>query len=80
MHSLLNPRDSVVVASSSRDKVQCWAELLRRGGMHFEVRQFSDDHLPTRIKHAELWVDEDKADRARSVIRRAQDADESLLW
>jgi len=80
MHSLLNPRDSVVVAFGTRDKVQRWAEQLRRAGIHFEVRQFSDDHLPTRSKHAELWVNESKADIARSTVRMADDAEESLLW
>jgi hypothetical protein len=70
----------VVVASGTRDKVQHWADLLRRAGIHFEVRQFSDDHRPTRGKHAELWVDEGQVDKARSAIRSSDDADESLLW
>jgi len=80
MNSSLCPRDSVVVASSNRTQVQRWAELLRQDRIQFEVRQFNDEHLPTRSKHAELWVDQDQVNRARSIIRRADDADESLLW
>jgi hypothetical protein len=80
MDSLLCPQSSVVVASGTRAKVQHWADLLRRARIRFEMRHFSDDHLPTRSTHAELWADQDKVDKARSIIRSADDADESLLW
>ena len=79
MSTFLLPENSVLVASGTRDRVEQWSVLLRKARIHFEVRQFDDEHLPTRRKHVELWVEANQANRARTVIRETE-SDESLLW
>jgi hypothetical protein len=69
-----------VVASGTRERIEYWAELLRKGGISFEVRGSFDDHRSTRRNYAELWVDRDHAAAARSIICRDPVADGSMLW
>lgn len=75
-----NSQGCVVIASGSRETMQHWGSILRKAKIPCEVLGYRDDHLPTRTKHAELWVEENLVDRARSAIRGAEDADESLFW
>jgi hypothetical protein len=69
-----------VVASGSLERVEHWGELLRKAKIQFEMRRSFDEHRPTRRNYAELWVERDKVERARSIIRGAGDAGETLLW
>ena len=69
-----------VVASGTLNQIKRWCELLRKAKIQFEVRSFCDDHKPTRRNHAELWVEQHDADRARSAIRNDDAADRSLMW
>ena len=69
-----------VVATGTLAQTERWGELLRKAKVQFEVRRFCDEHRPARRNHAELWVDRYDVDRARSAIRGAADADDSLLW
>ena len=69
-----------VVASGTLAQTERWGELLRKAKIQFEVRRLCDEHRPTRRNHVELWVDRYDVDRARSAIRGASDADDSLLW
>jgi hypothetical protein len=80
MNSTLDPQNCVVVASGTLDKVEQWTALLRNARIPFEVRKHIGENLPTREKHAELWVNQGMIDRVRSVIRAAHDVDKSLLW
>lgn len=71
---------TVVVASGSFAQVERWTELLRQIGIFYQVRWSCDENRPTRVNHAELWVDRFSVDHARSAIRGAGDADPALLW
>ena len=69
-----------VVASGILEKIDHWEELLRHARIECEVRTSFDDRNPATRNFAELWVDRDQADRARSIIRHDPFADSSLLW
>jgi hypothetical protein len=67
-------------ASGNEAQVARWRALLRRAGIAAEERRFCDEHRPTRPDYVELWVDAGDVERARAAIRRADDADVSLMW
>lgn len=69
-----------VVASGTLEKIEHWEELLRQARIECEVRTSFDDRNPATRNFAELWVNRNQADRARSIICRDPLADRSLLW
>ena len=69
-----------VVASGTLTQIERWGSLLRKAKIRFEVRRPCNEHRSSRRKHAEMWVDGADVDRARSAIRGASDADDSLIW
>jgi len=69
-----------VVASGTVARVERWGELLHELEIEFEIRRVCEEKGPVRSRHAELWVDRDNVDRARSIMCRDTKSDASLLW
>jgi cellulase/cellobiase CelA1 len=70
----------VAVASGRSAAVKRWSQALRRTSIQFAVANcfYPDTSAPT--DHAEIWVEKDDADEARSVIRNGSEEDKSLIW
>lgn len=71
MNFFLGPDGGLAVASGTREQVEHWSELLRNAKVRFETRYGSQ---------IELWVEGQKADRARTLIRGEVGANVELLW
>jgi hypothetical protein len=59
----------VVVAAGKSSSVKRWAEALRKAAIQYAVahRHYDDPSAPT--DHAEIWVESDDVEKARTVIR-----------
>jgi hypothetical protein len=80
MDSLLGFEDGIAIASGNRDQVEHWGRLLRKARIPFEIRWSCEEAAPARNSPTELWVDQSKAGRSRSIILAEAGADRSLLW
>jgi hypothetical protein len=75
---LVMPHDlarMVVVASGNCAEVKRWADSLRTASIGYEVVE--SVFAPA---HAEIWVNPDDAEEARSAIRSSREADGYRLW
>jgi hypothetical protein len=70
----------VAVASGTSLRVKLWSGVLRTASIKYMVAQSSGQDRPVRNGHAELWVERDDADEARSAILAIADTDGTLMW
>lgn len=70
----------VVVASGNSARIRHWSDSLRAASIRFAIAGCEDRIDATPLDYAELWVEQDDVDEARSTIRSATAGDRSLLW
>ena len=69
-----------VVASGTLTQIERWGRITPEGQDSVRGQAALRRAQATRRNHAEMWVDGYEVDRARSAIRGAPDADDSLIW
>jgi hypothetical protein len=66
----------VAVASGATAAVKRWVKALRKAKIQFAVAKCYFN----RTDHAEVWVEKDDVEKARSVVRNGSEEDKSLIW
>jgi hypothetical protein len=69
-----------VVASGTSTQIKRWCRSLRAASIQFALTSPCRETDTSRPDYTELWVHQEDADKAHSVIRNCSDADSSLLW
>ena len=69
-----NLNEMVAVAAGTNQQVRNWARQLRSVGVRYYMAE------SVAGDRAELWVDRDEADRARSAVLCNAIPDASLIW
>jgi hypothetical protein len=72
--------DLVAIASGAKVKVAGWSKLLRAKHIEFVIATPCPEALGDEPDHVELWVAEEDAEHAKSILRASADDDEPPLW
>ena len=59
----------VAIAEGSSPNVKRWSEKLRKASIQYAITHDHYDDPSVPLGHAELWVEEDDADKARAAIQ-----------
>jgi hypothetical protein len=70
----------VAVAAGHSVAVKRWTDALRRAKIPFAVARclYDDPSAPTN--HAEIWVEDDDAEKARAILRTGCEEGKKLIW
>jgi hypothetical protein len=73
--------DKVAVASGSAERVKKWSQALQAASVPFTVvKCLSANDTNGRSDQAELWVYQDDADKARTVIKAVPVTGAPPIW
>jgi len=70
----------IAVASGTAMRVAGWSALLRTESIHYVVATSCQIPEDVAADHAELWVHETDADRARTLLVESSRESGSFLW
>jgi hypothetical protein len=69
----------VLVASGAAIAIRQWSTLFREASIPFAVVRCHYDDTSAPIDHAQIWVEDCDAERARMIFRSADGEEKQLL-
>ena len=70
----------VMVASGNSEMVTRWSTALRKRKIQFAVTSSVHEDGVPKPNYLEIWVEQEDADKARTVLIQAERGQVQLLW
>ena len=70
----------VVVASGTSEQITRWSVALRKRKIQFAVTSSVHEDGVPQPNYLEIWVEQDDADKARTVLIQAERGQAQMLW